>query len=67
MFLFIDVSRMLFYGLLFGLAYFGELPWWVAPAWILWDNSVSLMFRIPFTKTKGPEAFNWENYKGQGQ
>lgn len=64
MFLYIHITRLLFYGLLGGLAWVGDLPWWILGGWLLWDNHIYTMVKVPFTKVKEPKAFNWEDYKG---
>ena len=33
----VDVFRLVFYAALAGLAWIGELPWWLAPIWLLYD------------------------------
>ncbi len=54
MYLYANVSRLAFYALLGFEAWIGEIPWWILGAWILWDNSVNLLVKVPFTKPKVP-------------
>jgi len=67
MFIYVHVTRLVFYGLLGVVAWLGELNWWIPVAWILWDNRWFVMIKIPFTTPKVPQIpFSWDSYKGPG-
>lgn len=50
MYLYANISRLAFYAVLGFEAWIGEIPWWVVGGWVLWDNSVNLLIKIPFMK-----------------
>lgn len=59
-----NVTRLVFYGVLAYAAAIGDIPWWILPAWILYDNRLFILFKVPFTKIPLEPPFNWKDYKG---
>ena len=65
MYLYVHVTRLVFYGVLALAAWYQDIPWWVAAAWLLYDNRIYTIVKVPFTKPKADaKSFNWADYKG---